>query len=192
MKVAGKTGGWPTLIVLCFGLSACVDSAGQQSGLYYRAPTTAGQATIATTKAPAEIAQILRNEGLGSIRFDANSVTLSSTDTRLVDCGTFVQVAMGNRAEFPANAPSAVLMEGFATPGLIQRGVDSKTTIRLVRQPDGLGYAVSEAHAVTRRYEAVATGAQSSFLVTFDATSVGEFANKTYCRSSGLVGSLLR
>jgi hypothetical protein len=192
MKVAGKTGRRLTMIALCIGLSACVDTTGQQPGLFYRPPTASGQTAIPTTKSPVDIAQILLDAGLGTVRSDATSVTLSSTDARLIDCGTFVQVAMGNRAEFPANAPSAVLMEGFATPGLIQRGIASRSTVRLVRQSDGSGYVVSESHEVTCRYEAVATGARSSFSVNFDATSVGEFANKTSCRSSGFVGSLLR
>ncbi len=192
--MSGRFSAGPCLAVVAvsLGLAGCVETTALDEGLYYRAPTSSGQEFVATGKDAAEVAGILRAAGLGDVRTRAGEVTLTSRDVRLIDCGTFVQIAMGNRAEFPANAQNSVLMEGFVTDDLIQRGLDSRSTVRLTRAADGSGYAVSEAHSVTRRYQAVSTGSRSSTTVTFDAVSDGAFPNKTSCRSSGLVASLLR
>lgn len=181
---------WPLVFALC--LAGCVSTVPAEDGLYYTAPRTQGTGFVATDKDPAAVAMILRAAGLGTVRAGLASVTLSSRDLRLIDCGTYVQVAMGNRAEFPATAPQAVLMEGFTTPGLIRRAVDSRSTIRLTRAADGSGYAVSEAHSVTRRYQALGSNARSKATVTFDEGSAGTFSNGSLCRSSGLVATLLR
>jgi hypothetical protein len=181
-----------TAFAACLALVGCMETAGREDGLFYRPPTSTGQDFIATTMTPSEVAEVLGSARLGTVRSDTNSVTLVSNDLRLVDCGTMIQVAFGNRAEFPASAPSAVLMSGFAPPGLYQREVTSASTVRLSRQADGKGYAVAESHKVTRKYEAVDFNGRSSASVSFDETSVGQFANSTSCRSSGLVGTLLR
>ncbi|MDZ4087804.1 MAG: hypothetical protein U1E69_13505 [Tabrizicola sp.] len=183
---------WTVILVLGLGLAGCVGTAPAEDGLYYTAPATKGVDFVATDKDPAAVAMILREAGLGTVRAGATSVTLSSRDLRLIDCGTYVQVAMGNRAEFPATAPEAVLMEGFTTPGLIQRAVDSRSTVRLTRAADGSGYAISEVHSVTRRYQALGSSARSKATVAFDQGSAGTFTNGSLCRSSGLVATLLR
>jgi hypothetical protein len=179
-------------LATCLGLAGCIQTAPQGDGLFYRPPESVGQASVATAKTPAEVAQVLQGAGLGKVRADARSVTLVSNDPRLVDCGTFIQVALGNRAEFPANAPDAVLMQGFGSPGLMQRGVDTASTVRLTRLADGTGYAIAERHTVTRHYQTVATGAKSSSSASFNEASSGTFPNKTACTATGLVAALLR
>ncbi|HLQ19439.1 MAG TPA: hypothetical protein VK146_10710 [Tabrizicola sp.] len=180
------------VLALCLGLGACVGAGSQEDALYYVAPKSAGQATIMTDKDVAEVAAILRGAGLGEVRAGSGTLTLLSGDVRLVDCGTFVQVAMGNRAEFPATSSDAVLMEGFQSPGLVQRKFATSSTVRLTRQADGKGYAVTEAHKVTRTYQVVDSRKRSSSSVSFDGTSEGVFSNKTSCRSSGIIAALLR
>ena len=185
----------PTLapaLVLVLGLAGCVATLPAEDALYYRAPTADAAATVATTRSPDEIAQVLRDAGLGSVRADAGSVTVNSSNPGLVDCGTFVQVSLGNRAEFPANAPLAVFMQGFRLPGLVERAVETRSSIRLTRLADGAGYAIAETHTVTRRYQAIETGARSVSRVSFDGSSDGVFPNTTSCRASGLVADLLR
>ena len=183
---------WTVLLVLGLGISGCVGTVPVEDGLYYKAPATKGVDFVATDKDPATVAMILREAGLGAVRAGSASVTLSSRDLRLIDCGTYVQITMGNRAEFPATAPEAVLMEGFTTPGLIRRAVDSRSTVRLTRAADGSGYTVSEAHSVTRRYQALGSRARSKATGAFDEGSAGTFSNGSLCRASGLVATLLR
>ncbi|MDP3195602.1 hypothetical protein [Tabrizicola sp.] len=182
----------PLILALGLGLAGCVSTGPVEDGLYYSAPRSQGAGFVSTDKTPEAVAKILREAGLGAVRAGSASVTLSSRDLRLVDCGTYVQVAMGNRAEFPATAPEAVLMEGFTTPGLVRRVIDSRSTIRLTRAADGSGYVVSETHSVTRRYQALGSSARSKATVTFDEGSAGTFTNGSLCRSSGLVATLLR
>lgn len=177
---------------LALALAGCVGTVPQDDGLYYTAPKASAVAFVATDKTPSQVAAILRDAGLGKVRAGSATVTLTSSDLRLIDCGTYVQVAMGNRGEFAANAPEAVLMEGFTTPGLVRRTLDSRSTIRLSRAADGSGYVVSEAHSVTRRYQSLGGTARSSAKVTFDEGSAGAFSNGSVCRSSGLVASVLR
>lgn len=180
------------LLALALGLAGCVETTAPMDALYYRAPSASGAASVATAAAPDQVAQILREAGLGDVRTGAATVKLSSRDARLVDCGTFVQVSLGNRAEFPATSREAVLMEGFPAPGLVQRGVETRSTVLLTRLSDGSGYAISETHTVTRRYQVLATGQRSTSRVSFDGTSDGVFPNQTSCRASGLVADLLR
>lgn len=181
----------PCLLALCGGLAGCAPATAPEDALYYRAPTGSGVSSVATALTPAEVGKVLRAAGLGQVRTDAGSVTLVSSDPRLVDCGTFVQVSMGNRAEFPANAPLAVFMEGFPSPGLVERGVETRSTVRLTRMADGSGYAIAETHAVTRRYQVIESGVRSASRVAFDQGSEGTFPNGTMCRSTGLVAGLL-
>lgn len=192
MKRFFAVGRGAAIVVLGLALAGCVGTVPQDDGLYYTAPKASGVDFVTTDKTPSEVAAILRDAGLGTVRAGSATVTVSSRDLRLIDCGTYLQVAMGNRAEFAANAPEAVLLEGFTTPGLVRRVLDSRSTIRLNRAADGSGYVVSEKHSVTRRYQALGSGGRSTATVTFDEGSAGTFSNRSVCRSSGLVATLLR
>jgi hypothetical protein len=191
MKLDRHAGRRLAVCALWLGLAGCVGEVAGPDGLSYRPPSASGQDFVATAKTPAEVAEMLGRSGLGEVRVNGGTVTLVSRDARLIDCGTFIQVALGNRAEFPANASDAVLMQGFPASGLMQRAVTSRSTVRLTRQADGKGYAIAEEHLVTREYEAVGSSARSTSRVTFDEGTEGVFPNKTSCRSSGLVAGLL-
>ncbi|MGL4237203.1 hypothetical protein [Tabrizicola sp.] len=189
-----QTRGPAGLLAFVLVLVGCVEGSGRPDGLYYSPPQSTGQETVSTALSPAEVAKALQAAGLGDVRLIGEStVRLGSKDPRLVDCGMITQVALGNVADVPGNAPKAVFIEGFVSPeGLIERDVSSVSEVRLTRLADGSGYAIDERHKVTRRYDAVASPARSTSSVSFDEMSEAAFPNKTSCRSSGYVANLLR
>jgi hypothetical protein len=165
----------------------------REEGLYFQPPKSTGGSAVSTSLAPTEVAQALRDAGFGNVRAVGDDIVLlKSNDLRLVDCGTLIQVSKGNEAEFPGNAPKSVLIEGFVTPGLIQRGIRSVSEVRLTRQSDGSGYAIDEKHVVTRDFAAVSSRARSTASITFDEVGAASFADRTSCRSSGLIATTLR
>jgi hypothetical protein len=181
------------LQVLALGLLGCVEAPGQDNGLYYRPPVSKGQTSISTRLDPAEVAKALQDAGFSDVRLvGSDSVVLRSNDPRLVDCGTMIQVAEGNAAEFPANAPKSVLIEGFVTPGLIQRDMSSVSTVQLTRLPSGNGYAIGEQHTVTRHFVALQGPERSTASVTFDGTQGAAFSDRTSCQPTGFIARTLR
>jgi len=177
---------------LALALSGCVETT-RGDGLYFRAPQASGATSVKTGLSADEAAAALQAAGLGDARVARDgSLRLSSTDPRLVDCGTLIQVSFGNEAEFPGNARDAVLMRGFTTPGLIRQMVSSSSDIRLTPLADGSGYAIDEAHQVTRRLDALETGAKSRQTIRFDESTSAGFGTQVTCRSSGLVAAVLR
>jgi hypothetical protein len=179
--------------VLGLALAGCVGTKDLDNGLYYRPPEASGAASVGSGLDPAEVAQALREAGFTDVRrVGTDTVVLRSADPRLVDCGMLMQVAEGNAAEFAGNAPRAVLIEGFVTPGLIQRDMTVASQVRLTRSAGGDGYAVQEQHMVTRHFTALEGNARSRASVSFDEAAGAAFSDGTSCQSSGLIAGLLK
>lgn len=172
-------------------MAACTTMAGEDR-LATRPPAAGGSASLATRATPAEVAGALRAGGFGDVALMRDgSVRLRSSSPALVDCGTIVQVALGNRAEFPGVTGKAVLIAKRPPDDPLVRLVDTRSEIRLRPLASGDGYAVEERHRVTLSYQSVKTGRTSVSSAAFGATDSARLADNTTCRSSGLIGRLL-
>ncbi len=172
-------------------LSACAGNAGEDS-LTFRQPVAEPGQTLASTATPAEVVETLRANGFTDVtRLRDGTVRLRSNSAALVDCGTIVQVALGNRAEFAGNSAKAVLIAKRPPGDPAIRMLGSKSEVLLQPLEAGGGYAIAESHQVRLKYEAPKKGFRSTTTVTFDGTGTAPLADNTACRASGLVGTLL-
>lgn len=176
------------LVLLAAG---CAGMPVEGDRLSFRAPVSSGSAGLATQDNPERVAQALRAAGFSDVAvLRDGSIRLRSGNPALVDCGTVVQDALGNRAEFPGTSGKAVLIAERPPGDPLVRTVKTRSEIRLKPLSSG-GYAVDEAHKVTLTYASVQTGRRSVTSVSFDETGVARLADNTECRSSGLVGRIL-
>lgn len=171
-------------------LTACVGNAGEDS-LTFRQPVADPGQTLASAATPAQLVETLRANGFTDVtRLRDGSVRVRSNSPALVDCGTIVQVALGNRAEFPGNSAKAVLIAKRPPGDPAVRMLGSKSEI-VLKPLDGGGYAITESHQVRLKYEAPKKGLRSTTTVAFDGTATAPLADHTACRASGLIGRLL-
>jgi hypothetical protein len=181
-----------TGLVLTLLLAGCVETK-PDDGLYFRPPTSSGSERVMTGRDPDEAAQALRDSGIQEVRLaNDGTITLRTNSLALVDCGTLIQVALGNRSEFPGKTEVSVLLSGFVPPAIHRRTVGSRSDVTLTPLPGGGGYVIDEAHRVTVQFDAVDTGRRKSWSVSFDERSTGTFPDKTSCRSSGEIARLIR
>lgn len=171
-------------------LSACAGSAREDS-LTFRQPSADPGQTLASAAPPAQVVETLRANGFTDVtRLRDGSVRVRSNSPALVDCGTIVQVALGNRAEFPGNSAKAVLIAKRPPGDPAVRMLGSTSEI-VLKPLDGGGYAIAELHRVRLKYEAPKKGLKSTTTVAFDGTGTAPLADNTACRASGLIGTLL-
>lgn len=172
--------------------AACTGMPAGEDRLATRPPVSAAAATLATDAGPAEVAQALRDRGFSDVALLRDgSVRLRSSSPALVDCGTVVQVAMGNRAEFPGTAAKAVLIANRPPGDPLVRRVETRSEIRLRPLSSGGGYAVEESHRVKLSYQSVKTGRKSVSSAAFGTGDSARLADNTTCRSSGLIATIL-
>lgn len=183
----------PRLAVLIALVAAgCAEMPAGEDRIAYRPPAAESAARVATTKDSAGVAQALRAAGFDNVTvLRDGSVRLRSDSAALVDCGTIVQVALGNRAEFPATTAKAVLIADRPPNDPAVRSVRTRSEVRLVPLADGSGFAVGEAHRVTVTYTSALTGRSSHSSASFDGTQVARLADKSSCRSAGLVQDIV-
>jgi hypothetical protein len=184
---------------VALALAGCGVGPGGGDGLVYRAPAARGAlpaVTLPGTSASESLAAAavrLRAAGFTEVRTDGRGVrvTARSGDPELVDCGSFVQTALGNTARFPGNAPRAVLFVPDAPGGIVTR--ETTVATRVTVALDGPGRArVTTTHEV-RATQAQVVGARGGAPATirFDGDATGVLPDQVTCTGSDRIVSIL-
>jgi hypothetical protein len=178
------------LLSLTLALAACGDTT-PSNGLGYVPPAARGALApidlpgATTGESLAIVAARLRAAGFQGVTTDRGRsvVTAQSSDTALVECGTFVQTAKGNTTRFPANAPRSVLFSDEVPGGILTRDMRVQTDVRVTL--DGAGSArISTAHEVRASQSPVIPGAAWRDRAVFDGDATGAVADRVVCTGS--------
>ena len=179
-------------------LSACAAGPGGD-GLRYTAPAPRGALpgiTLPGTSAPETLAVAatrLRAAGFQQVRTDPRNarVTARSSDPALVDCGTFIQTALGNTARFPGNAAQSVLFAPGVPGGIVTRSTEVSTEVTVALLGPGR-VGVATAHEVRASQSPVIAGQSWRERVRFDGDGTGTVADRVVCTGSRSVLDALR